>query len=83
MTNWYEKPGAGWLLRLCGLMLIGAAVLAIALLYHLEHQAPLHDATLDEIGLALIGFITASTGSTTLVVGKRIFDHVEVSRRWM
>lgn len=83
MTKCYEKPGAGWLIRLGGLMLIGISTFASMALYHHLHMVPLHEASPVECFLALVVFFGGSAGSTMAVLGQHLFDRVQVSSRWM
>lgn len=86
MTNWHEKPGAGWLIRLAGLVLIGISTLASMTLYqHVQMMQP-HETSPVEFLLALLAllaFLACSAGSAMAVLGRHLFDRVQVSNRWM
>lgn len=82
MTNWYEKPGAGWLIRLGGLMLIGISALATMTVYHHVHVTSPHGGTLLEYWLALVAFVSASAGTTMATLGQHLFDRIEVPSPW-
>ncbi len=59
MIKWYEKPGAGWLIRLGGLALIGISTFATMAVYCHVHMVPPHETSPVEFLLALIAFLTA------------------------
>jgi hypothetical protein len=82
MTVWYEKPWAGWLIRLGGAVLIAGCALTIARLVALEHFVPAHQATPRELLLALIGVACGSGGGVMLFYGHHLFDRVMLSARW-
>ena len=82
VTNLNEKPGAGWLIRLVGLMLIIIAALAAITLFHHEHGMAQHEATPIEDFLALVAFVSASVGTAMAAHGRHLFDRVEVASPW-
>ena len=82
MTHWYERPGAGWLIRLGGLMLIGIAALAAMALCNRAHMTPPHQGTPLEDLLALVAFVSASAGAAMATLGRHLFDRVEVASPW-
>jgi len=79
--NWHERAGAGWLLRLSGLGLLG---LAVAGGWELHLRAMAASVRGDALAylLALLTFICASAGAGLAVMGAHIFDQVEVAARW-
>lgn len=68
-------------LRLAGLLGVIIAALALSRLYALVHALPLHEATPFEMLLAALGFVGMSAGSALLVLGRHIFDQIELPRR--
>lgn len=69
-------------LRAGGVFLLAAGVGAMNFLYQMVHTSPRHEATLAELALAAIGFLSLSAGSILMALGRHIFDRVEVSARW-
>jgi len=82
MCSWHHdwKTDAG--LRLCGLALCGVSYLAIHSIMALRSA----DGQLQQDGLALFlaaaGFVCASVGASLEVLGRHIFDEVEISENW-
>lgn len=60
--------------------LLGAAV--IAWLNRLIDVPQRHEATADELLLAVIGFSGISAGSALTILGKHIHDQIRVTSRW-
>jgi len=79
--DWHERAGAGWLLRLAGIALLG---LAWGAAYGLRQRALAGPASQDSVAylLALLGFVFASTGVALAVMGARLFDRIEIAARW-
>jgi hypothetical protein len=82
MSNWYDQPAMGWVLRLGGLALLGISAASVLTLYRMVHAGAMHQATPIELLLALVGFLAASGGSMATVLGRHLFDLVQVSSRW-
>ena len=80
MASWHRSRGADIGLRASGLILCGIAYAAIV------HLAAMHIASQSgdpiAIGLAAIGFLAASSGSAAIILGRHLFDEIEVSSRW-
>ncbi|MDT8760266.1 hypothetical protein MZO42_16315 [Sphingomonas psychrotolerans] len=69
-------------IRATGIVCWSAGALALAGLYRAIHAGPSHATTCIECGVAALGFIGLSLGSSLLALGSHIFDQVEVSARW-
>lgn len=82
MSNWYEKPGAGWKMRLGGLMAIGIALLAGTTMYHRLQMAPYHQPTAVDMLLGIVAFFAMSVGSALATLGQHLFDSVEIASPW-
>lgn len=70
------------LLRLGGLILIALAVSAVYRLGHLARPGARGAGSALEYLLAMLGFACASAGSVMTILGKHLFDAVELSERW-
>jgi len=82
MTIWHERRGADLILRLGGMLLLGFAwLLGIWMASLVESHAP-HDATPLEMIIGMAMFAAGSLGAAALILGKHIFDKVQVSERW-
>ncbi len=77
---WHEKRWAGFLLRLAGVALLCVAALIARHLFAVADPAA-KTAPLVYL-LALIGMTSASAGSAMAVLGRHLFDQVELSERW-
>lgn len=80
MGAWHQTWKADVGLRVCGLALCAIAYLAIRRLVA-SPPGPRRAGLLD-YGLAAIGFVSASGGSATALLGRHLFDRVEISERW-
>lgn len=80
MAAWHLVRRVDIGLRALGLLLCGIAYLAIRQLITLH--APPQSIGAIGLGLAAIGFITASAGSAMLLWGDHLLDEIEVSARW-
>ncbi|MCW3849417.1 hypothetical protein OF829_19430 [Sphingomonas sp. LB-2] len=78
---WYEKAGASLLLRVAGVGTLAIAYFAGAALRSRAGTVALNSDPVAYL-LAATTFLCASFGSILTVLGKHIFDKVEVSRRW-
>jgi hypothetical protein len=86
-NDWRKRRSTDALLRLGGLAALAIAGAAIRLLMRSAgvtphagaHAGPTAIAAL----LAAIGFLAATLGSAVLVLGRHVFDRIEVSERWM
>ena len=83
MTEWHRTRRGD-----LGLRALGSGACALSYL-SIRHLMALHDAdpahwSPDVLAYALtaIGFLGASGGSATTIMGKHIFDQVEISERW-
>jgi hypothetical protein len=78
---WYEKNGASLALRLAGVALLGLAWFAASLLRSRALAGPVEG---DPVAFLLAGatFVCGSGGALLGLLGRHIFDRVEVSRRW-
>lgn len=80
MTAWYRSRRADLGLRASGLLLCGIAYTAVSRLSAM-HISP-QTAGVFAYAFAAIGFLTASAGSALVLVGRHLFDEIEVSERW-
>ena len=78
---WYEKSGAGALLRVAGLATLAVAYVAGASLRSRALAGALDSDPFAYL-LAATAFLCGSLGSGLVVLGRHIFDRVEISRRW-
>lgn len=69
-------------LRIAGFVLLALSAFAASRLYHMAHVAFPHEATLGEMVIAAIAFLSASGGAILLFLGAHIFDTVPISPRW-
>lgn len=76
---WYRRPGASWVIRLCGVALVLIAWRAGTMLVARSHASTQNGV---DYALALIAFMGASTGLAATVLGAHLFDQVPVSSRW-
>jgi hypothetical protein len=77
---WRNRKYADAALRLTGLALLcGAALIARHLFAAADPQAR---ARVSPYLFALIGMIAASAGAAMAVLGRHLFDEVELSARW-
>lgn len=80
MAAWHQTRRADGALRGSGLILWEIAYAAITHLYA-EHPSPVSPGAM-ALALAAIGFLGASIGSALVMLGRHVFDEVEVSSRW-
>jgi hypothetical protein len=80
MAAWHQSWRADIGLRLSGILLGGVAYLALVRLIALP-VAP-HHADALAYGLAAIGVVCTSAGSACVMLGRHLFDEIEVSSRW-
>jgi hypothetical protein len=80
MASWHRSWKADIGLRISGLILCGLAYLALTRLLAM-HVAPRTAGAL-AYALATVGFFSASTGAALAMLGKHLFDEVQVSLRW-
>lgn len=70
-------------LRLSGLVMALVAYLAIRHLAH-HHQAQIaHEPALIDFACAAIGFLGLSASAVLTLLGRHIFDQVQISKRWV
>lgn len=79
--TWHEKKGASALLRLGG---VGILAVACAAGFALMRRAGTTGIDSDPLAyfLAAITFLSGSFGSVVTVLGRHIFDRVEIARQW-
>jgi hypothetical protein len=83
MRNLYDDWKADLGLRLCGLASCGVSCIAIGTLAALRlPDSPQREPVLLLLLLAGIGFLCASVGIALLLLGRHLFDQVEISQRW-
>ena len=80
MASWHRSWKADIGLRISGLILCGLAYLALTRLLAM-HIAPRTAGAL-AYTLATVGFFSASAGTAPAMLGKHLFDEVQVSTRW-
>lgn len=68
--------------RAAGAVLVTVAAACIFELYRSVHIAPRHDGSIVEMGLAAVGFLSASAGCVLMFLGTHVHDRVEVAERW-
>jgi hypothetical protein len=81
MTYWIESRGGDLALRGAGAVLLLSAWFEGKLLARLVHQGP-SQATVAQLALAAVLFLSASLGSALLVLGRHVADRITVSARW-
>jgi hypothetical protein len=69
-------------LRAAGLVFLAVGALALRQVYFLVHEPPIHEASMIEMAIAAVGFLSLSAGSMLMAMGAHIFDQVEISKRW-
>jgi hypothetical protein len=79
--DWHQKRGASALLRMGGL---GILAIAWAAGTALARRAATPGIDSDPLAyfLAVVTFLGGSFGSVVTVLGRHIFDRVEIARRW-
>lgn len=82
MTAWHRSWRADIGLRILGLTLCAIAYQALAHLVGMRPPAAPHQSGPLAYLLAAIGFMSASAGTALALLGKHLFDQVEVSARW-
>lgn len=75
---WHRTKGADPLLRLAGVV----TLVISAALWSLLFKAPTRSADAVAFLLALLAFASLSAGSAMLVLGRHLFDQIELSARW-
>ena len=70
------------LIRATGILGVVAATAMFAWLYRLIHAAPATDPSFGEYLLAALAFLASSVGSAILVLGRHVYDRIELSERW-
>ncbi|MGH6614645.1 hypothetical protein [Sphingomonas sp.] len=81
-TDWRHGRVADISLRAAGFTMLGLAGISIHALTALRAGLSQGSPPPWVFGLAMIGFIGASFGSALVVLGRHIFDRVEISERW-
>lgn len=79
---WHRSWTADIALRALGLALCGVAYAAITHLIAARPPAPPRSAGFVDYSLATIGFLTASAGTALALLGRHLFDDIEISARW-
>ncbi|HMI19543.1 MAG TPA: hypothetical protein VK533_08370 [Sphingomonas sp.] len=77
---WHDRKYADASLRLAGLALLCVAILVARHLF--TAPDPQGKVTASAYLLALIGMASACTGAALAVLGRHLFDEVELSARW-
>jgi hypothetical protein len=77
---WHDRKYADAVLRLAGLALLCMAILVARHLF--AAPDPKGKVTASAYLLALIGMASACTGAALAVLGRHLFDEVELSARW-
>jgi hypothetical protein len=80
MMAWHDRKYADAGLRLVGLALLSVAVLVGRHLFAAPN--PQGKVTASAYLLALIGMASACAGAALAVLGRHLFDEVELSERW-
>ncbi|MDB5687085.1 MAG: hypothetical protein JWR77_1674 [Rhizorhabdus sp.] len=70
------------LIRATGIFGVIAAIALFAWLYRLIQAAPATDPSFGEYLLAALAFLASSVGSAILVLGRHVYDRIELSERW-
>jgi hypothetical protein len=79
--HWYERKYASLLLRLAGLLLLAVAVLIGRHLFGVAD--PSGKIRAGAYLLALIGMASACAGAALTMLGRHLFDQVELPARWI
>lgn len=79
MERWRTRRADRWL-RLTGLVLLAVAGAALRWLY-LLHVRP-QSAGLLAYALGALAYVGASCGAALVILGRHLFDEMEVSSRW-
>lgn len=82
MAKWHRTWQADVGLRGLGLAICTMAYLAIGHLMTLRPPALPRPAGIVAYGLAVGGFLGASAGTALTLLGRHLFDEIEVSDRW-
>lgn len=82
MAGWHRSGWGDAGLRLAGAVLCALSCTAFDRLIALTHAAAGGAGTVTTLGLGTIGFLSASAGAAMLLLGRHLFDEVEVSSRW-
>ncbi|MCE7798054.1 hypothetical protein LWE61_16010 [Sphingobium sufflavum] len=82
MSRWHEKPAAKIGLRIAGLAMLGSAWMESGLLHRLVMANRAVDATLPQLLLAALLFVSISGGLALALVGAGLWKTVRVSDRW-
>ncbi len=77
---WHDRKYADAVLRLTGLALLGFAIMVARHLF--AAPDPQGKVTATAYLLALIGMVSACAGAAMAVLGRHLFDEVELSARW-
>lgn len=80
MAAWHRSRRADLGLRALGLGFCAVAYFAIGRLVALSH--PQQAGSTIGFALAAVGFVCGSIGSALAMLGKHLFDDVQVSTRW-
>jgi xanthosine utilization system XapX-like protein len=81
-TDWRHNRVADTSVRAGGFAMLGLAGISVHALTALRAGLSQGAPPPWVFGLAMIGFIGASFGSALVVLGRHIFDRVEISERW-
>ncbi|HEX7853062.1 MAG TPA: hypothetical protein VF503_05135 [Sphingobium sp.] len=81
MTRWIESRIGDITLRAAGAALVVSAWYEAQLLRHIQLSGPAQ-ASLRELGLAAILFLSTSFGLALLILGHHIGDRITLSDRW-
>ena len=81
MTGWTRKRTTNVAIRAAGALCCTASYLAVGGLAHLR-AAPAAQPGVLAYALAASAFLGASIGAVLIVLGRHIFDQIQVSGRW-
>lgn len=82
MSGWHRSGWGDAALRLSGAALCALSYITFVRLVAWGHVAAKGASLVTPLGLGTIGFLSASAGAAMLLLGRHLFDEVEVSSRW-
>ena len=82
MVAWHRSRRADLGLRISGLLFWAISYLAISRLVALRLPPPEQAIGGIAFILTAVGFLSASAGTAMVVLGRHLFDQVEISARW-
>jgi hypothetical protein len=81
MTKWHRTLTGDLAIRAVGTLLLALCWLVISALMRAASGRIAHSAAMDYL-LAAVGFLSASAGTASVILGRHLFDDIEVSPRW-